>query len=140
MLLLVQLAFTQDYWLQKDTVKGPPKSAACAFVLENKGFAVTGMDAFEYKRKMYSYRSDQDDWDDELSLGGEGGAGLERVGAVSFAGPWISSRMAVSPSTQCPSRFASDGGFFWCGSWESEVRDGLGSEVLFASASPLTDG
>jgi N-acetylneuraminic acid mutarotase len=83
--LLVQLAFSQDYWLQKDTVKGPPKSAACSFVLENKAFAVTGMDEFEYKRKMYSYRADQDDWDDELSLGGEGGAGLERVGAVSFA-------------------------------------------------------
>ena len=62
MLLLVQLAFTQDYWLQKDTVKGPPKSAACAFVLQNKGFAVTGMDEFEYKRKMYSYRAEQEDW------------------------------------------------------------------------------
>ena len=82
--LFVSLTFAQDYWLQKDTVKGPPKSDACAFVIESKAFAVSGTDEFEYKRKMYSYRPDQDDWDDELSLGGEGGAGLERVGAVAF--------------------------------------------------------
>lgn len=82
--LVVSLTFAQDYWLQKDTVKGPPKSDACAFVIESKAFAVSGTDDFEYKRKMYSYRPDQDDWDDELSLGGEGGAGLERVGAVAF--------------------------------------------------------
>jgi len=82
--LVVSLTFAQDYWLQKDTVKGPPKSDACAFVIESKAFAVSGTDEFEYKRKMYSYRPDQDDWDDELSLGGEGGAGLERVGAVAF--------------------------------------------------------
>ena len=82
--LVVSLTFAQDYWLQKDTVKGPPKSDACAFVIDAKAFAVAGTDEFEYKRKMYSYRPDQDDWDDELSLGGDGGAGLERVGAVAF--------------------------------------------------------
>ncbi|MEN9743477.1 MAG: hypothetical protein RLZZ65_1282 [Bacteroidota bacterium] len=76
--------FAQDFWLQKDTVKGQAKSDACAFVLDQKGFVLTGMDEFEYKRKMYSYRPDQDDWDNEISLGGEGGAGLERVGAVAF--------------------------------------------------------
>lgn len=83
--LFLSLTFAQDYWLQKDTVNGPTKSDACSFVIENKAFVVTGMDEFEYKRKMYSYRPDQDDWDDELSLGGEGGAGLERVGAVAFS-------------------------------------------------------
>lgn len=83
-LLLGTTIVAQDYWQQKDTVKGQPKSDACAFVLDHKGFVLTGMDDFEYKRKMYSYRADQDDWDNEISLGGEGGAGLERVGAVAF--------------------------------------------------------
>mgnify|MGYP000067455619 FL=1 len=78
-------AFGQDYWQQRDTVNGPPKSAASTFVLGNRAYVVAGTDDFEYKRKMYSYRADQDDWDDELSLGGEGGSGLDRVGAVSFS-------------------------------------------------------
>jgi N-acetylneuraminic acid mutarotase len=75
----------QDYWLSKDTVNGPPKAAASAFVLENRAYLVAGTDDLEYKRKMYSYRADQDDWDDEVSLGGDGGDGLARVGATSFA-------------------------------------------------------
>jgi N-acetylneuraminic acid mutarotase len=47
---------------------------------------VSGLDVEEYKRKMYSYDLDQDDWDNELSLGGETGSGLERASAVGFSG------------------------------------------------------
>jgi N-acetylneuraminic acid mutarotase len=83
--LALHVMHAQDYWLQKDTVNGPPKSAASSFVLENRAYIVAGTDDFEYKRKMYSYRADQDDWDDEVSLGGDGGDGLARIGATSFA-------------------------------------------------------
>jgi len=82
---VVQVLFAQDYWLQKDTVNGAPKAAASSFVLENRAYIVAGTDDFEYKRKMYSYRADQDDWDDEVSLGGDSGDGLARIGATSFA-------------------------------------------------------
>ena len=78
-------AISQDYWLQKDTVNGAPKSAASSFVVGNRAYVVAGTDDFEYKRKMYSYRADQNDWDDELSLGGVGGEGLGRIGATAFA-------------------------------------------------------
>jgi N-acetylneuraminic acid mutarotase len=83
--LVLHVMYAQDYWLQKDTVNGAPKSAASSFVLENRAYLVAGTDDFEYKRKMYSYRADQDDWDNEVSLGGDGGDGLARVGATSFA-------------------------------------------------------
>lgn len=78
-------AFGQDYWIPRDTVNGAPKSAASAFVMENRAYLVAGTDDFEYKRKMYSYRADQNDWDNEVSLGGDGGDGLARVGATSFS-------------------------------------------------------
>ena len=84
-LFVFNLLCAQDYWLQKDTVNGPPKAAASAFVLENRAYIVAGTDDFEYKRKMYSYRADQNDWDDEVSLGGDGGDGLARIGATSFS-------------------------------------------------------
>lgn len=75
----------QDYWLQKDTVNGSPKAASSSFVIDNRAYIIAGQDDFEYKRKMYSYRADQDDWDTEVSLGGEGGEGLGRVGATAFS-------------------------------------------------------
>ncbi|MFM9003975.1 MAG: Kelch repeat-containing protein, partial [Flavobacteriales bacterium] len=84
-LCLFSKAISQDYWLQKDTVNGVPKSAASSFVVGNRAYVVAGTDDFEYKRKMYSYRADQDDWDDELSLGGVGGEGLGRIGATAFS-------------------------------------------------------
>lgn len=86
MLFLISNGFrAQDYWLQKDTVNGSPKSSSSSFVIGNRAYVVAGTDDFEYKRKMYSYRADQDDWDTEVSLGGEGGNGLERVGATAFS-------------------------------------------------------
>ena len=84
-LLVFSLISAQDYWLQKDTVNGAAKSAASSFVIENRAYVVAGTDDFEYKRKMYSYRADQNDWDNEVSLGGDGGDGLARIGATSFA-------------------------------------------------------
>ena len=84
-LLVFGFFHAQDYWLQKDTVNGSTKSASSSFVIGNRAYVVAGTDDFEYKRKMYSYRADQDDWDTEVSLGGEGGNGLERVGATAFA-------------------------------------------------------
>jgi N-acetylneuraminic acid mutarotase len=84
-LIGTQLLVAQDYWVQKDTVNGPPKSAASSFVIDNRAYVVAGQDDFEYKRKMYSYRADQNDWDDEVSLGGVDGDGLARVGATSFS-------------------------------------------------------
>jgi len=84
-ILVLHVMHAQDYWLQKDTVNGPPKSAASSFVLENRAYIIAGTDDLEYKRKMYSYRADQNDWDDEVSLGGDGGDGLARIGATSFA-------------------------------------------------------
>lgn len=86
MLFLISNGFrAQDYWLQKDTVNGSPKSSSSSFVIGNRAYVVAGTDDFEYKRKLYSYRADQDDWDTEVSLGGEGGNGLERVGATAFS-------------------------------------------------------
>ncbi|MEY5001141.1 MAG: hypothetical protein RLZZ211_1177 [Bacteroidota bacterium] len=84
-LIGTQILLAQDYWVQRDTVNGPPKSAASSFVIDHRAYAVAGTDEFEYKRKMYSYRADQNDWDDEISLGGDGGDGLARVGATSFS-------------------------------------------------------
>lgn len=84
-LLVFSLISAQDYWLQKDTVNGAAKSAASSFVIENRAYVVAGTDDFEYKRKMYSYRADQNDWDNEVSLGGDEGDGLARIGATSFA-------------------------------------------------------
>lgn len=77
-------AFSQDFWVIRDSVNGPPRSAASAFVLEGEGYIVGGLDEDGFKRKMYSYDLSQNDWDDELSLGGVNGAGLNRGSATSF--------------------------------------------------------
>lgn len=76
--------YGQDFWVIRDSVNGPPRSAASAFVLEGEGYIVGGLDQDGFKRKMYSYDLDQNDWDDELSLGGDNGSGLNRGSATSF--------------------------------------------------------
>ena len=78
--------FAQNTWVRRDSVNGPPRGAAASFELNGEAFVVGGVDVEEFKRKMYSYDLDQDDWDDELSLGGETGSGLERASAVGFSG------------------------------------------------------
>ena len=76
--------FAQDNWIQKDFVNGPPRSSCASFVLDGEGFVLGGLGVTSFKRKLYSYDVDQDDWDNEESLGGENGDGLERGGAIGF--------------------------------------------------------
>ncbi len=83
-LSLSTFAKTQNVWIQRDSVNGPPRGAAAAFTLQNEGYVIGGIDFIEFKRKMYSYDLDQDDWDDEMSLGGVAGEGLERASAIAF--------------------------------------------------------
>lgn len=78
-------AGAQDYWFPRDTVKGSPKSASCAVSLSQVGLLIGGIDDFGFKRKMYSYSPFQDDWDEEVSLGGASGDGLERGSACAFS-------------------------------------------------------
>ena len=77
--------FAQDYWEQRDSVNGPAKAVCGSFVILERGFVVGGLDDFGFKRKMYSYNMFQDDWDDEESIGGISGDGLQRGSACSFA-------------------------------------------------------
>ena len=77
--------FTQDYWEQKDSVKGPPKSAAAAFSLGSVGLIVCGLDEVEFKRKSYVYSPFLNDWDETTPLGGDIGDGLQRASACGFS-------------------------------------------------------
>ena len=83
-LSISSLARTQNVWIQRDSVNGPPRGGAAAFTLKNEGYLIGGIDLLDFKRRLYSYDLDQDDWDDETSLGGDAGAGLERASAVAF--------------------------------------------------------
>ena len=84
-LFITSSAHAQDTWIQKDSVNGPPRSSCASFVLNGEGYILGGLDQIEFKRKMYSYDTDQNDWDNEESIGGVNGAGLNRGSAVSFA-------------------------------------------------------
>ncbi|WP_027418518.1 kelch repeat-containing protein [Crocinitomix catalasitica] len=83
--LVTTFSFSQDVWIQRDSVNGPPRGSCASFTLKGEGFVVGGIDVEEFKRKSYSYDLDQDDWDDELALGGESGSGLERASAIAFS-------------------------------------------------------
>lgn len=74
----------QDAWARKDSVNGPPRSSCASFVLGGEGFVIGGIGVTSFKRKMYSYDVEQNDWDSEEVLGGINGDGLERGGAVGF--------------------------------------------------------
>jgi hypothetical protein len=82
--LLAPHLSAQDYWFPRDTVKGSPKSAIAATSFQNIGLIIGGLDEFGFKRKMYSYSPFQDDWDEQMSLGGISGEGLERGSACAF--------------------------------------------------------
>lgn len=82
---VVKMSYGQDFWMQKDSINGPPRSGIATFVLGNRGFAVGGLIGNESSRKMYSYSVTQNDWDDEVSLGGVTGGGLERNLACGFS-------------------------------------------------------
>jgi hypothetical protein len=84
-ILLITELSAQDFWQQVDSMNGPGKAVCGTFVLEDKGYVLGGLDDFAFKRKMYSYDMFQDDWDDEESLGGPNGDGLERGSATTFS-------------------------------------------------------
>jgi N-acetylneuraminic acid mutarotase len=75
----------QDFWEIRDSVNGSPKAACAGFVINGIGYVAGGLDDFGFKRKMYSYDPSQNDWDDELSIGGLNGDGLDRGSACSFS-------------------------------------------------------
>lgn len=75
----------QNQWTIKDSVNGAPRSVSSAFVADGEGYIVAGLDVNGFRRTMYSYTFWQDDWDDELSLGGLNGGGLNRGSASSFS-------------------------------------------------------
>lgn len=76
--------YSQDQWFQVDSMNGPGKSVASAFVLYNEGYVVGGLTDQDFTRKMYSFNPDQNDWDNELSWGGETGNGQNRGSSTSF--------------------------------------------------------
>jgi hypothetical protein len=82
--ILAPYVSAQDYWFPRDTVKGSPKSGIAATSFQNIGLIIGGLDEFGFKRKMYSYSPFQDDWDEQVSLGGISGEGLERGSACAF--------------------------------------------------------
>lgn len=82
--VLVHCAHAQDFWIQRDSVKGPPKSACVGFSLMGVGYIGTGFDDSEKKRSLYNYIPFDDDWDQCESMGGLSGSGLERSSAVAF--------------------------------------------------------
>lgn len=84
-ILSVTVGFTQDAWIQRDSIKGPTRANAVSFVIDNDdGYIVSGYDGFGKKRSSVSYDVDQDDWDSEVSLGGISGDGLNRTSAIGF--------------------------------------------------------
>lgn len=78
------LTYAQGAWTVKDSVNGQPRSVASSFVLNGEGYVMGGLDNDGFRRKMYSYDFWQNDWDDELSIGGVSGDGLERGSACAF--------------------------------------------------------
>lgn len=78
-------SYAQDSWIQRDSINGSPKSSGAVFTLNDDAYFLTGLDEFGFKRSMYSYDISQDDWDDEASLGGDAGDGLNRGSAIAFS-------------------------------------------------------
>ncbi len=74
----------QDVWIQRDSLNGPKRSTAVSFTINDEGWVATGLKIDDEIRAMFSYDLEQDDWDDEVSLGGATGSGLKRKSAVGF--------------------------------------------------------
>lgn len=85
LLVLSGIVSAQDVWTYKDSVNGPPRSAGATFNANGDGFVCGGFDGFGFTRKTYSYTLWQDDWDDEISLGGVNFDGLDRASASGFS-------------------------------------------------------
>jgi N-acetylneuraminic acid mutarotase len=84
-LVISYTSFSQDIWIQRDSVNGPVKGSCASFVLQHDGYVIGGLDDFGFNRKMYSYSPVQNNWDNEESIGGLSGSGLSRGSASSFA-------------------------------------------------------
>jgi len=82
--LIAISSFGQNTWVQRDSVGGPPKSASIGFSMNGFGFIGLGFDQFEYKRSLYLYNANFDDWEKMNSMGSTTGQGLERSSAVAF--------------------------------------------------------
>ena len=77
--------WSQDTWIQRDSVNGAPRSVASAFALNDDAYVLTGLDEFGFRRSMVEYDLSQDDWDDAIGLGGSAGDELNRGSAVAFS-------------------------------------------------------
>ncbi|MFN5786119.1 MAG: T9SS type A sorting domain-containing protein, partial [Flavobacteriia bacterium] len=77
--------FAQNNWIIRDSVKGSPRAVCANFTLFGQGYVLGGLDDFGFKRKVYSYDLNQDDWDEETSIGGPNGDGLDRGSASAFS-------------------------------------------------------
>ena len=75
----------QDSWCQVDSINGAPRAAATAFKVGLYAYVATGLEEYGFRRKVNSYNYFQNDWDNETSLGGDNGQGLERASAISFS-------------------------------------------------------
>lgn len=83
--IILTTVYGQDLWIKRDSVNGPPRGACSSFELNGEAFVLSGIDVTDFKRKMYSYDLEQDDWDSETTLGGVTGSGTERASAVGFS-------------------------------------------------------
>jgi hypothetical protein len=78
-------SWSQNNWVIKDSVKGSPRAVCASFTLLGQGYILGGLDDFGFKRKVFSYDLTQDDWDEEPSIGGPNGDGLDRGSASAFS-------------------------------------------------------
>ncbi len=82
----LSIVFAQpDTWMPIDSMNGSGKSVAASCVLNDNGYVIGGFTGTDFTRKMYSYDPIQNDWDDEVSVGGETGSGNNRGSAIAFA-------------------------------------------------------
>jgi N-acetylneuraminic acid mutarotase len=84
-LMFTGISWSQDTWVQQDSVNGPPRAVCGSFVINGEGYILGGLDDFGFRRKMYSYDPSNNDWDDEESIGGPNADGLDRGSASTFS-------------------------------------------------------
>lgn len=83
--LSIPFIHAQDFWDQKDSIKGPPRSGCVGFAISQQGHFVGGYDGVEFKRRAYAYDVFNDNWRDIASIGNDNGSGLNRSAACGFS-------------------------------------------------------